>query len=273
MRKILVFMACLSAILLYPSGDRIMAQIKGKPVIGISSTMGDGSSASAPLTYVNSVIRAGGVPVVIPVTNDQELLSAILERLDGVIMTGGEDIDPLMWFGEEPHPELGEIAPKRDAFDIVLIKLAVEQGLPVLGICRGEQLINVAFGGTLYQDIPSQHPGYAVKHRQSAPGSYGTHSVWLEEGSLIHTLLGVDSLAVNSFHHQAVKNTAPGFKVTAWSKDGVAEAIEMEGNSRVFGVQFHPEIFTSAGQDTFLGIFRHLVTEAVKGRVKEKGEK
>jgi len=236
----------------------------GKPVIGISSTMGDGSSTSAPLTYVNAVIRAGGVPVVLPVTDDKELLSAMLDRVDAVIMTGGEDIDPLKWFGEQPVPELGEIAPKRDAFDIALIRLAVDRGLPVLGICRGEQIMNVAFGGTLYQDIPSQLKSYAVKHSQKAPGYYGTHSIYIEKGSLLNKVTGLDSVAVNSFHHQAVKDIAPGFRVTARSKDGVVEAIEKTGSTKVYGVQFHPEIFTANGIDTFIGIFRNLVQEAAK---------
>lgn len=240
----------------------ILAQGGRKPVIGISSTWGEGSSTQAPITYVNSVMRAGGVPLVLPVTEDPELLAAMLERVDAVIMTGGEDIDPLKWFGEEPHPALGEVAPKRDAFDIALIRMAVEKGLPLLGICRGHQLLNVAFGGSLYQDIPSQVKGYFVKHSQRAPGWYGTHSIIIEKGSLLNKQIGLDSVAVNTFHHQAVKDVAPGFKVTARSKDGVVEAIEKTGSTKVFGVQFHPEVFTSNGYDTFIGIFRSLVNEA-----------
>jgi putative glutamine amidotransferase len=235
-----------------------------KPVIGISSTMGDGTETSVPLTYINAVIRAGGVPVVIPVTDDREILSTVLDRIDAVIMTGGEDIDPLKWYGEQPIPQLGEIAPDRDAFDIALIRLTVERGLPLLGICRGEQLLNVAFGGTLYQDLPSQYKGYAVSHRQKAPGKYGTHSIYIEKNSLLHKMISLDSTAVNSFHHQAVKDVAPGFRVTAVSKDGVVEAIEKIGSTRVYGVQFHPEIFTANGIDTFIGIFRNLVQEANK---------
>ena len=240
----------------------LSAQDAKKPVIGISSTWGEGTSTQVPITYVNSVIRAGGVPVVLPLTSDIELLSSMLERVDAVIMTGGEDIDPLKWFGEEPISAMGEIAPKRDDFDIALIRLAVEKGLPLLGICRGHQLLNVAFGGTLYQDLPSQLKGYSVKHRQSSPGWYGTHSIMIEKGSLLHRQIGVDSIAVNTFHHQAVKDVAPGFKVTALSKDGVIEAMEKIGSSKVYGVQFHPEVFTSNGYDSFIGIFRHLVDEA-----------
>jgi putative glutamine amidotransferase len=242
----------------------VMAQESEKPVIGISSTWGGGSSTSVPLTYVESVIRGGGVPMVIPLTHDAELLSAMLDRVDAVIMTGGEDIDPLKWYGEEPLPAMGSIAPARDSFDIALIRMAVERGMPLLGICRGHQLLNVAFGGTLYQDIPSQVKveGSRVNHRQKAPSSYGTHTIKIEEGSLLHKQTGLSSVAVNSFHHQAVKDLAPGFKATAWSLDGVVEAMEKTGADNVFGVQFHPEGFTSKDIDTFLGIFEHLIEEA-----------
>ena len=242
----------------------VFAQNGKKPVIGISSTMGDGTNTSTQLTYVNSVIRAGGVPVVLPITEVPELIAGMLERVDGIIMTGGEDVDPLKWFGEEPVPAQGEIAPKRDAFDVMLIRMAVAKGLPVLGICRGEQLMNVAFGGSLYQDLPSQFKGYAIKHSQKAPGWYGTHSIQIEKGSLLNKQINLDTVVVNTFHHQGVKDIAPGFRVTARSKDGVVEAIEKIGSTRVFGVQFHPEVFTSNGIDTFLGIFKHLVEEAKK---------
>ncbi|MBP1671245.1 MAG: ycjL [Bacteroidetes bacterium] len=208
----------------------VFAQNGKKPVIGISSTMGDGTNTSTQLTYVNSVIRAGGVPVVLPITEDPQ----------------------------------GEIAPKRDAFDVMLIRMAVAKGLPVLGICRGEQLMNVAFGGSLYQDLPSQFNGYSIKHSQKAPGWYGTHSIQIEKGSLLNKQINLDTVVVNTFHHQGVKDIAPGFRVTARSKDGVVEAIEKIGSTRVFGVQFHPEVFTSNGIDTFLGIFKHLVEEARK---------
>jgi len=238
----------------------LLAQGGKKPIIGISSTWGGGTSTSVPLTYVNSVIRAGGVPLVIPVTSDAELLSRVLETIDGLIMTGGEDIDPLKWFGEEPIPAQGEIVPERDEFDIKLIRMAVEKNIPLLGICRGHQLLNVAFGGTLYQDIPSQvKTDNKIKHSQRAPRYYGTHTITIDKGSLLNKQIGVEKVAVNTFHHQAVKDVAPGFKITARAADGVVEAIEKIGSDRIFGVQFHPEGFTAQGIDTFTGIFEYLI--------------
>lgn len=233
-----------------------------KPIIGISSTWGEGNSVSAPLTYVEAVIRAGGVPMVIPLLHDTTLLVAILERVDGVIMTGGEDIDPLKWYGEEPLPALGAIVPERDSFDITLIRMAVGRNIPLLGICRGMQLLNVAFGGSLIQDIPSQVKGSNIKHSQRAPSYYGTHTISITKGSLLAKKIGKESAVVNSFHHQAVKNVAPGFFVTAIAPDGVVEAIEKRGSDRVFGVQFHPEAITAKGDETFIGLFKHLIEEA-----------
>lgn len=239
-----------------------LLQGQQKPIIGLSSTSGEGSSTAVPLTYVESIIRAGGVPMVLPITHDHQLLHRMLDNIDALILTGGEDVDPLKWYGEEPLPALGGIAPERDSFDVALARLAVQRGIPLLGICRGHQVINVAFGGTLYQDIPSQVKGSEVKHRQSAPGDYGTHTIRIEQNSLLHKQIGMQSIAVNSFHHQAVKDVAPGFKVTATAVDGVVEAMEKMGSDQVYSVQFHPEVFTAQDIDTFLGIFEYLVKKA-----------
>lgn len=241
-------------------------QTSKAPIIGISSTWGEGSQAQAPLTYVNSVKAAGGVPMVLPITQDSLIIERMLDMVDAVIMTGGEDVDPLAYYGEEPLNSMGSIVPQRDRFDYMLIRAAVKRGVPLLGICRGEQMLNVAFGGTLYQDIPSQVKGTFVKHRQSAPGDYGTHTINIDKSSVLFLSTGLEQTTVNSFHHQAVKDIAPGFRVTAYSKDGVAEAIEMEGNPKVFGVQFHPEAFVSKGDKRFLGIFEYLISLAVDYR-------
>lgn len=240
------------------------------PVIGISS-YNEASRCQVNLTYVNSVRQAGGVPLVIPVTDDDDQIAAIVATIDGLVMTGGEDFDPLKWYGEEPIRALGVIAPERDEFDVKLIRAAVAAGIPVLGICRGEQLMAVAFGGSLWQDIPSQLPSSYVKHRQGATTSaYGTHSIDIEPGSLLYRILGKDKAVVNSFHHQAVKDVPAGFRVTARSADGIIEALERsgrlqgfrDGNGWILGVQFHPEAITDAGNPEFLPIFRELVGQA-----------
>jgi len=209
--------------------------------------------------------------------NDKETSrksKVVFNLVDGFIMTGEEKgiigtrargLLALKYFREEPNQHLGEIAPERDEFDLLLIRSAVAKGLPLLGICRGEQLLNVAFGGTLYQDIPSQVPN-AIKHNQSgiAPRDYQFHSIKIEKSSVLEKVLGCDSTAVNSYHHQAVKDIAPGFKITARAKDGIVEGIEKQGNEYVYGVQFHPEGLIQTGNNFFLPIFKHLVEGAQK---------
>ena len=242
------------------------------PVIGISAYSEDGR-CQVNMTYVNSVRMAGGVPLVIPVTGDDAQIAAILDAVDGLVMTGGEDFDPLKWFGEEPVRGLGEVVPSRDEFDVKLVRAAVAKGIPVLGICRGEQLLAVAFGGSLWQDIPSQVPTSYVKHRQSpTSGAYGTHSIEITKGSLLEKTLGKDKAVVNSFHHQAVKDIPKGFKVVAKAADGIIEAVERDGKlsgykdggAMILGVQFHPEVITNAGNPEFLPLFKKLVEEAGK---------
>lgn len=245
-----------------------------KPVIGISAFSENGR-CQVNNTYVNSVRLGGGVPLVIPVTDDDAQIDVILSSIDGLVMTGGEDFDPLKWFGEEPIRGLGEVVPERDAFDVKLVRAAVAKGIPVLGICRGEQLLAVAFGGSLWQDIPSQLKDSYVKHRQSpTTGTYGTHSISIEKGSLLSRVLGNRTAAVvNSFHHQAIKQVPQGLRVVAKSADGIIEGVERsgrlapqfaDGGAMILGVQFHPEIITNAGSPEFLPLFQKLVEEAAR---------
>ena len=195
---------------------------------------------------------------------DTACLSRLFERLDGLVLIGGGDVDPAR-FDAEPSAALGHVDTVRDAYDFALLDLALRRDIPVLGICRGEQLINVAFGGTLYQDLPSEYADRSVSHSQSLPSSEATHAVAVAEESLVRRITGSDTLWTNSFHHQAVRDVAPGFRATARTRDGVVEAIEpLDPRIRVLGVQFHPEAHTAAGDTTMRKFFVHLVREAAR---------
>lgn len=240
------------------------------PIVGVSGYVESGTNR-VNTTYTSAVRLAGGVPLIIPVTNSDQQIEAVVAAIDALVMTGGSDFDPLKWFGEEPLRDLGEIVPTRDDFDIKLVRAAVKRGIPVLGICRGEQLFAVAFGGSLWQDIPSQIPTSYIKHRQGGTtGAYGTHSIKIEKGSFLEKALGSDRAVVNSFHHQAVKDVPQGFKVVATSPDGIVEALERvaplknypDGGGIIIGVQFHPEALCTGGETLFANIFKLIVDAA-----------
>lgn len=210
--------------------------------------------------YIQSVMMAGGVPFIIPMAQDENIIKSQLECIDALIISGGHDIDPLL-YGEEPSQKLGAILPKRDVFDMAVVKFAMELNIPTLGICRGEQMLNVANGGTLYQDL-SFIDGCYIKHNQGALPSTATHTTKVVEGTKLHDILG-DTVMTNSFHHLAVKDVAPGFKIAALAKDGVVEAIEKEGEQLVIGIQWHPEMMAK-DHPVMLKIFKKLIEEAKK---------
>jgi len=194
--------------------------------------------------YIKSIEIAGGTPIIIPPTYNMSI-EEILDRIDAVILSGGPDIDPYL-YGEIPIPKMGQINPLRDKFEIELARKTVEKGKPLLAICRGIQVLNVAFNGTLYQDINTQIPN-SIRHAwhtttgTEVPPNYPTHTVKLKRDSKIYRIFNKEVLRVNSFHHQAVKDVAKGFEATAWADDGVIEAIEYIGDKFVIGVQWHPE--------------------------------
>ncbi|NMB96452.1 MAG: gamma-glutamyl-gamma-aminobutyrate hydrolase family protein [Clostridiaceae bacterium] len=193
--------------------------------------------------YVESINRAGGLPMILPLTEDQEVISQIAENCDGLLVSGGPDVDA-MCYNEENMPCNGSISPLRDAMEIALVKEVFKLKKPIFGICRGIQVLNVAMGGTLYQDISSQIKNSNVlKHSQAAPRWYPTHEISIIRNSHSHvwSSFNCNTIRVNSFHHQAVKNVAPGFKVTSLAKDGIIESIEYDGDIFVLGVQWHPE--------------------------------
>ncbi len=253
------------------------------PVIGVTAFQ-DSSAGTTRINhlYTNKVEQMGGIPLVIPNPSSQvarqmreelqensretaqNYLGKILDKLDGLLLTGGDDPDPA-YFGEEPLPGQGGIEPERDILELNLVVLALERDIPVLGICRGMQSINVALGGSNYQDLISQF--YAdmdtanrVKHKQQAPRSYPTHEISVAEGTRVGEIIGYPHIRVNSFHHQAVKEPGDSLVATAWSRDGIIEAIEMISGLFCVGVQWHPE-----GHDDLPGgdeLFRAFVNES-----------
>jgi putative glutamine amidotransferase len=240
-----------------------------KPIIGINSTRlikhetpySHSVMESISNDYVESIIKAGGVPIILPILSDEESIRQQIELLHGVLLTGGVDINPLL-YNEEPSPKLSFIYPDKDNFDILIVKIALELNKPILAICRGHQILNVAFGGTLYQDLSDKEDCY-IKHHQQAKDGAATHTLNIIENSILHKILG-DSIISNTFHHQAIKDLAPGFKVTAYSKDNVIEAIEKDGEDFVVGVQFHPEIMTAYSDKKMLKLFESFIAACSK---------
>lgn len=206
--------------------------------------------------YIAAVEAAGGVPIVLPIVHSKRLVREQLECMDGLILSGGWDVDPLC-FGEEPHEKLGETLPERDAHDLWLIKAALDLKLPIFGICRGLQILNVALGGTLYQDM-SEKEGPRVRHWQISHPDQATHTVETAEGSLMRSILGPEHVT-NSFHHMTIKDLAPSLFATARAKDGTIEAVEYkESFPPVYAVQWHPEMMHQK-DEAMLALFRCLI--------------
>ena len=230
------------------------------PLIGISANFREGNSMICN-TYVQSILLAGGMPMLLPVHTDIEVLKEAISRLDGLLLSGGGDINPL-YGGENPIPALQEVDAARDQYDFTLVKLAADRQIPIFGICRGHQVINMAFGGSNYQDIYTQRPGETLKHSQSINREYGSHTVQVVKDSTLYSILGEEEIVVNSFHHQAVREVAEGFRVTATSPDGIIEAMEATPHYPIFSVQWHPEKMAPLPDERMLTLFRHFTAEA-----------
>ena len=244
----------------YDCMHRTFPNYKKAPVIGLTGNFRD-SDCTLAEGYYQSILKAGGTPLIIPPYDDTDALINTLDYVDGILLTGGADINPL-FLGEEPVKELHGINPRRDRQELLLTQLAADRQIPILGICRGIQTMNAAFGGPLYQDIHSQMAGVRIKHDQDLDRSYASHTVDIEKDTLLHQLFGTDTIAVNSFHHQAVKEAAPGFRVCAYAPDGVIEAIESTEYKSMLGVQWHPECFILKGDECMMPLFQWLIKEA-----------
>jgi putative glutamine amidotransferase len=234
-----------------------------RPLIGVTTSELRASSAATlrrhgepphaemalGMTYLRAIDAAGGMPVVLPALGDAD---ALLDRLDGICLSGGPDLDPDAYGADERHAELGPTEPSLDAFELALARAADARGLPLLGICRGAQALNVARGGTLHQHVPG--------HRQIEPATATTHTVHVEEGTRLASLVGTRPLRVNSFHHQAVDVLGGGLRAVAWGADGIVEAVEAPGAAFVLGVQWHAEGLV--GEPRHHALFEALVVAA-----------
>ena len=218
--------------------------------------------------YVRSVVAAGGIPVIVSPLVGQTRAAELLEAMDGLLLSGGEDVDPAL-YREPAGPALGPVDRERDLMEIALFAHARDAGLPVLAICRGLQVVNVALGGSLWQDLPSERPG-TVEHAAPGARTDRTHAVRVEPGSQLAQALGAERLAVNSFHHQGIKVLAEGLKATARAEDGLIEGIEGVGDDHwLLGVQWHPEEMHAERGAPDAGLFAAFVREALSARERD----
>jgi putative glutamine amidotransferase len=211
------------------------------------------------MRYLEALDRAGGLPVVVPPL-DADAIEALLDRIDGVCLSGGPDLDPAL-YGAEPDPALGPIEPALDVAELALARAADARAMPILGVCRGAQLLNVARGGTLHQHLPDAVPG-AVEHRQTGDATATTHTVDVQPGSRVAGVLGATRADVNSFHHQAARDLGTGLLAVAWAPDGAVEAVEAADRGFAVGVQWHVECLTERPEHQ--AVFRAFV-EACRG--------
>lgn len=239
-----------------------------KPIIGIlsrvqldreKSIIGVEEKAYIETDYIKAITLSGGVPIILPVVLDYDLISTQIKVIDGLLVPGGTDLDSLI-YGEEPIKNQGIIFDDIDNFDINAIRIANNLHKPILGICKGLQALNVAFGGTLYQDL-SQIEDCYIKHSQQARKHFASHTIKIKKGTKLYEILG-ENVKTNSYHHQAVKKVAPGFIATSSSLDGVIESIESTNSSFILGVQWHPEMMVDV-HSNMLDIFKKFIQESI----------
>ena len=238
--------------------------IKERPVIGLVPLWDEEKESYWMLPgYMKAVEKCGGIPIMLPLTDDEDAIEQLLNVLDGILLTGGQDVGPEL-YGEKPMDGIIFACPERDSMEWKLLTGAIKRNIPVFGICRGLQFINVFFGGTLYQDIPTQLPS-DVEHHQTGKYDEASHEDRLTEGSPLKELLGADTLPVNSYHHQGIKDLADELEAMAVSDDGLVEAVAHRTYPFLWAVQWHPE-FSYISDANSLRIIDRFVREAGRFR-------
>lgn len=234
--------------------------LKRKPIIGITAAYDfEKGISTLKEDYYDAIMQCGAVPIIIPATYDKVMWDEYLYICDGIIFSGGPDIDAT-YFGKGNMPYANEISPIRDSMEIYMVKQALAMNIPILGICRGIQVINIAAGGSIFQDIYAENNDkQLLKHSQQAPRWFQIHNINILGGTCLHSIFEKDTLKVNSFHHQAVSKIAPGFTIDAYADDGIIEAISHEGKKFVLGVQWHPENLWRK-ENIHLKLFERLVS-------------
>lgn len=239
-----------------------------KSIIGISSSVQNSKNGRFEnyetsvinSDYVRSIETAGGVPMGILSTDNEESLRHQIAAMDGIVLHGGHDVNPML-YNEELLEKTGTFVRKQDILDGLIVKLALEMKKPILGVCRGSQILNVVLGGTLYQDM-SYIDGAHLKHDQWNNPGESSHFTEVEKDSRLFNIVGSDKIAINSFHHQAVKEPGKNMKVIARAKDGIIEGIELDDKDHfVMGLQWHPEMMAAEGDETMAKLFRSFIEE------------
>lgn len=239
-----------------------------RPIIGVTTFLSEQSKYSTvSRNYIDSIYAAGGLPVNIPIISNESNYDDYIDMLDGLLFTGGNDIAPY-YFGENPVRELNSMSSIRDEYEFSLFKAAYEKNMPIFGICRGIQLINVAMDGSLYQDIYSQCPGTLGHSPEHTASDEFYHAVQIKVDTQLYEIFGEERIFTNSFHHQSVKQLGNNLIATAYSEDGIVEAIESTEDRFLLGVQWHPECMTKR-HPMFLKLFRAFVEASIQYKQKE----
>lgn len=247
---------------MYDDGILVEATVR-KPIIGLTCHLHPASPPRSAIVqlYAEAVLHAGGAVVALPVGMDEDAMYSTYSLLDGILLPGGDDLGP-RHYGHEPHPKLGAVDLDRDELELSMARWALRDQVPILGICRGIQVLAVAAGGTLFQDIPSELASDLLHDVRDSGRDHLSHTVTIESNSKLRSALRTGSTLVNSFHHQSVRDVPEGFVISARADDGVVEGIECTHHPYAIGVQCHPEGMWQTTAPQFSGLFLSLVAAA-----------